>query len=112
MAKSSSLRYGPGMADLKAIKFPEDLREHNLSEQELAPLTPQQQALAKDWNVIKRQSEWTMNKIVDIHNLLVEHDSLLEQWKFWLKMLTIVSAGGGGVSGLLYFLLKMSKGGS
>lgn len=91
------------MADMKPIAFPEELKHHNLSEQELAPLSAQQQALAKDWNVIKRQSEWTMNRIVEIHNLLVDHDKELELWKFWFKVVTLLTGGGGGLLAVLYW---------
>lgn len=94
------------MADLKPIIFPEDLRAHNLSEQELSPLTPQQQALAKDWNVIKRQNEWTISQIVAIYNIMVDHDKMLEAWKFWFRLLAIL---GGGGAGLIYAIVELLK---
>jgi hypothetical protein len=96
------------MADLNPIKFPDELRNHNLTEQELAPLTPQQQALAKDWNVIKRQIEWTMGHVVTIHNLMVEHDRALETWKLWLKVGGFLVGGGSGVA---YVIVKLINGG-
>ena len=94
------------MADLKPIEFPEELRHHNLSEQELAPLNDQQRALAKDWNVIKRQNEWLIYRVVDIHNVIVEHDRALDTWKFWLKVFTIASSGSGALGAVLYFFSK------
>lgn len=97
------------MADLKPIEFPEDLRFHNLSEQELSPLTPQQQALAKDWNVIKRQNEWMISQIVVIYNIMVDHDRILEAWKFWFRLLAILTGGGTGVAALLYAVLELLK---
>ncbi len=94
------------MADLRNLEFPDDLRQHNLSAQELEPLTPQQQALAKDWNVIKRQSEWTMQKILVIHNLLVDHDLAIEAWKFWFKLTTMLTGGGAGLVAIIYWVAK------
>ena len=99
------------MAELKPITFPEHLRHHNLSEQELAPLTDQQKALAKDWNVIKRQSEWMVNEIVELHNIMVEHDAALATWKFWFKVVTTITGGGTGLLALIYWALKQSGGG-
>jgi len=95
------------VADLRPIEFPDDLRTHNLSEQELAPLSPQQQAIAKDWNIMKRQSDWMVNRIVEIHNILVEHDKALDQWKFWLKIGSILASLSGAV---LVWLLKSGGG--
>jgi hypothetical protein len=92
------------MADLKRLEFPDELRHHSLSEQELSPLSPAQQALAKDWNVIKRQTEWTMNKVIDIHNLMVDHDRELETVKFWIKLVSFGFGGGGSIIGFLYFI--------
>jgi hypothetical protein len=96
------------MADLKPIEFPEELKRHNLSEQELSPLTPQQQALAKDWNVIKRQMEWIINHDVMLHNILVDHDKKLEDLWFWFKVVTILTGGGGSLIGIITWLTKAS----
>ncbi len=98
------------MADLKEITYPEYLRVHNLSEQELAPLTPQQQALAKDWNVIKRQQEWMISHIVTIHNIAVDHDKTLETWKFWFKIVTMFTGGGGGLLAAIYWVAHKGGG--
>lgn len=96
------------MADLKPIEFPEELKRHNLSEQELSPLTLQQQALAKDWNVIKRQMEWIINHDVMLHNILVDHDKKLEDLWFWFKVVTILTGGGGSLIGIITWLTKAS----
>jgi hypothetical protein len=96
------------MADLKPIEFPEELKRHNLSEQELSPLTPQQQALAKDWNVIKRQIEWIINHDVMLHNILADHDKKLEDLWFWFKVVTILTGGGGSLIGIITWLTKAS----
>lgn len=96
------------MADLKPIEFPEELKRHNLSEQELAPLNEQQKALAKDWNVMKRQMEWLINHQVTVHNLLVDHDKELVDMRFWFKLISLVFGGGAGVVGVVYWLAKSS----
>ena len=85
------------MADLKPIEFPSHLTVHNLSEQELGIMTPQQQALAKDWNIIKRQNEWMMARLVAIHNVMVEHDALLDIFKKVLWLVGLLGASGGGI---------------
>lgn len=97
------------MADLKPIEYPDDLRAHNLSEQELVKLSPGDQALAKDWNVIKRQNEWMGGQIVTIYNIMVEHDKLLDTWKFWFRLLAILTGGGTGMAGLIYGLAELLK---
>lgn len=99
------------MADLKPIEFPDELKRHNLTEQELAPLTPQQQALAKDWNVIKRQSDWMIQHIVNIHNIMVDHDKKLEDLWFWFKLMTLLTGGGSALVGAIIWLVKNSAGG-
>lgn len=96
------------MADLRPIEFPDELKRHNLSEQELAPLNDQQKALAKDWNVMKRQVEWVVNRTVDLHNLAVDHDKKLEDLWFWFKLMTTLTGGGGALAGAIYWLAKGS----
>lgn len=85
------------MADLKPIEYPAHLTVHNLTEQELGLLTPQQQALAKDWNIIKRQNEWILGTLVRVHNIQVEHDNLLDTFKKCLWLAGLIGASGGGV---------------
>lgn len=94
------------MADLKPIEFPDELKRHNLSEQELAPLNDPQRALAKDWNVMKRQMEWLINHHVELHNLAVDHDKKLTDLWFWFKVVTTVFGGGGGMFAVIYWLAK------
>lgn len=99
------------MADLKPIEFPDELKRHNLSEQELAPLNEQQKALAKDWNVMKRQVEWVVNRTVDLHNLAVDHDKKLEDLWFWFKLMTMLTGGGGALVGTIWWVVKNSGAG-
>lgn len=96
------------MADLKPIEFPEELKRHNLTEQELAPLNDPQRALAKDWNVMKRQVEWSVNHIVDLRNLAVDHDKKLEDLWFWFKLMTMLTGGGGALVGAIIWVVKNS----
>lgn len=98
------------MADLKSIEFPEELKRHNLTEQELAPLNDQQKALAKDWNVMKRQVEWTVNHVVDLHNLAVDHDRKLGDLWFWFKLMTTLTGGGSALGGIIYWVLTKGSG--
>lgn len=99
------------MADMKPIPFPEHLKTHNLSEQELAGMDEKQKALAKDWNIIKRQNEWMMLRIIEIHNIMVDHDNALEQWKYWFKTITMLTGGGGGLLAVIYWVVKHGGGG-
>lgn len=94
------------MADLKPIEYPAHLLNHNLTEQELAPMSEQQRALAKDWNVLKRQIDWLVREAVEQHNVLVEHDNLLDTWKKWLWLSTLVAGGGGGG---FYVIMKLME---
>jgi hypothetical protein len=82
---------------MEKIEYPHHLNKHSLSEQELALLnTPESKALAKDWNIINRKVDWLIKETVVVHNILVEHDRVLETWKrvYWLGGLLI---GSGGV---------------
>lgn len=83
------------MAELKPIEYPDYLNRHTLTDQELLNLTESQKALAKDWNVINRKVDWIINEQVELHNILVEHDKLLEIWKkvLWLIGLSITATG-------------------
>lgn len=94
------------MADLKPIEYPHHLNETNLTEQELVNLSPSQQALAKDWNVVNRKLDWTMNRIVELYNLIVEHDHLLDIWKFWIKLASVLF-GTSGLVGIVYMFSKI-----
>lgn len=67
--------------DIQKIEFPKHLLEHNLSDQELTSIPLDKQAMAKDWNKLRRQNEWMMEQIVVTRNLAVAHDSELEFWK-------------------------------
>lgn len=67
--------------DIQKIEFPKELLEHNLSAQEQAAIPADKLALAKDWNIIKRQNEWMMREMVLNRNILAEHDNQLEFWK-------------------------------
>lgn len=91
------------MADLEPIHYPEHLNQHSLTEQELASLSPAQQAMAKDWNILRRQMEWNTNQLVRIHNILVEHDKSLEIWKrvIWLGSVVI------SISGIVLAIIKL-----
>lgn len=88
--------------DIQPIDFPKELLEHNLSGQEQALIPADKLALAKDWNIIKRQNEWMMREMVLNRNLLAEHD---KQLAFWGRVRWLV----GGiciVSGTLVAILK------
>lgn len=93
------------MADLERIKFPDHLNEHNLTAQQLAILTPEQQAIAKDWNVLTRKMDWVIEQQVMSYNILVKHDDLLELWRkvVWLGILV------GGSGGILAVLVRFIK---
>lgn len=94
------------MADLRSIDYPEHLNRHTLTEQELSNLTAAQQALAKDWNIINRKVDWIIQEMVAQHNILVEHDKLLDTFKklLWLSGLTL--GGGSAAGGVIWMLLK------
>lgn len=98
------------MADLKPIAFPEHLKTHNLSEQEQAGMTDAQKALARDWNIIKRQNEWMMLQIVEIRNIVVDHDSSLDTWKYWFKTISLLTGGGSGLLAVIYWVVKHGGG--
>ena len=72
-------------------------------------MTEAQRALAKDWNVIKRQMEWSLERQVEQYNLLVQHDVLLETWKKWLWISSILLGGSTGTGLLWWFLGHASK---
>jgi hypothetical protein len=99
------------MADMKPIELPEELKRHNLTEQELTPLNEPQRAIAKDWNVMKRQVEWTVYHVVEVHNIMVDHDKKLEDLWFWFKLITLLTGGGGTLVGLIIWAVKSSAGG-
>lgn len=94
------------MADLRPIEFPEHLNRHTLTEQELANLTAPQQALAKDWNIINRKIDWMIHELVEQHNVLVQHDALLETFKKWLWLSGLTLGGGGTIGASIWYILK------
>jgi hypothetical protein len=94
------------MADLRPIEYPEQLNRHTLTEQELANLTPPQQALAKDWNIINRKIDWMIHELVEQHNVLVQHDALLDTFKKWLWLSGLSIGGTGTVGGIIWAILK------
>lgn len=66
--------------EIQRIEFPKELLEHNLSAQEQAIIPADRLAIARDWNIIKRQNEWMMKEIVMNRNLLADHDKQLDFW--------------------------------
>jgi hypothetical protein len=67
--------------EMQKFEFPEHLLEHNLSAQEQANIPADKLAIAKDWNILKRQNEWIIQRIVDICNVQQQHEDQLEFWK-------------------------------
>ena len=98
------------MAEIRPIEFPEYLNRHTLTEQELAALTASQQALAKDWNIINRKVDWIIQELVEQHNVIVEHDKLLDTFKRWLWLSSLTVGGGGTIGGAIYLILKSHGG--
>ena len=87
----------------------EHLNRHSLSEQEMAPLTEQQKALAKDWNIMNKKMDWLIRETILIHNVLADHDALLDTWRKFLWLFTLIIGSTGGIGGLGYIIIKISK---
>jgi hypothetical protein len=94
------------MADLHKLDKPGHLNEHNIPMQELEWMTKEQQALAKDRNIMNRKLDWLIDQTVQIQHILVAHDQLLDQVKKWI-WLGSVSVGGTTLFSLfLYFVFN------
>lgn len=78
------------MASLRPIDYPKHLDIPTISEHELARMsanmTPDQVALAKDWNIIRNKQDWMIRQYIDDRNVLVEHDIALTNLNrvYWL----------------------------
>ena len=100
------------MAELRKIEYPRDIEYLNrptLSEQEIANMSEIQRPLAKDWNVINNKMNWLIQETVTMHNILVEHDLLLDRFKKFLWLSGWLAGSTGGIGGLVYIILKMSR---
>jgi len=100
------------MANLQKLDYPRDveyLNRHSLSEQELAPLTEQQKALSIDWNIMNKKMDWLIREAVLVHNVLADHDGLLDTWKKFLWLFTLIAGSTGGIWGLIYAIMKIIR---
>lgn len=68
-------------------------------------MTPQQQALAKDWSIQKRRTEWLLVRHVELHNIVVEQDRLLNILRAILMLSGLIGASGGGIFVILKYLI-------
>jgi hypothetical protein len=97
------------MANLEKIDYPDHLNTPDIPHSDLVRMTPEQQALAKDWNVMGRKIDWTMRKVVVIYNLQVDHDNLLNTVRN-LKWVAGLAFGGGTVGGVvLYYVVQLLR---
>jgi hypothetical protein len=98
------------MADLKEIEFPDHLNEHKVPHSDLARMTPEQQAFAKDWNILSNKIDWTMRTTFEVRNILVDHDRLLDAVRK-MKWAMGLSFGGGTVGGavIMYMINYVLK---
>lgn len=77
--------------DIQKLEFPTHLLEHNLSDQDLAIIPTDKLAIAKDWNKLRRQTEWCIEQTVEgrrLVSVLAEeqehrHKVIDEQLEFW-----------------------------
>jgi hypothetical protein len=89
--------------ELPRFDFPRHLLEHNLSAQEQANIPADKLALAKDWNILKRQNEWILQNLIEMRNIQVDHATQLE---FWSRVRWLVG-GICVVSSTIVGILKM-----
>lgn len=88
--------------EMQRFEFPEHLLEHNLSAQEQANIPADKLALAKDWNILRRQNEWIIQNLVEMRNVQMAQEDQLE---FWKRVRWLV----GGVCAMSFTIISIMK---